>query len=312
MHVESTPTSRLSRLRSFELSAAAFRRVAGLALFALWLIVSTGAVVRLTSSGLGCEHWPGCEPGQPFPEKDYHAYIEFGNRLVGGVTIALTLALAAGAWLTRGLPRWVRWLAVATFAGTLAQAPLGAITVYAHLHPALVIPHLLLSIVVLGAAVVVWIEARTLGRGHGRPLEREPRLAGVGIGVACFALVASGTIATAAGPHSGGENVYRLWSLRPALVLHGAAVAVLGLGIVFLIGYLFARRADLGPYLIAAAGLAGLIVAQMVLGDVQYHTHLPWWLVLVHVAVAATVWAWTVALVALMWRPPRRGPDPAA
>ncbi len=87
---------------------------------------------------------------------------------------------------------------------------------------------------------------------------------------------------------------------------------MLGLGIVFLIGYLFARRADLGPYLIAAAGLAGLIVAQMVLGDVQYHTHLPWWLVLVHVAVAATVWAWTVALVALMWRPPRRGPDPAA
>ena len=99
--------------------------------------------------------------------------------MVASVTIFLTLALAVGAWFTRGLPRWARWLAVATFAGTLAQAPLGAITVYAHLHPALVIPHLLLSIAVLAAAVVVGLEALALGRGHDPPLDREPRLAGL-------------------------------------------------------------------------------------------------------------------------------------
>jgi heme a synthase len=301
MHVAST---RLARLRAFELSPVAFRRIAGATVLALWLIVSTGAVVRLTSSGLGCEHWPGCQPGQPFPEKDYHSFIEFGNRLVGGVTIALTLALALAAWRTPGLPRWTRWVALATFLGTLAQAPLGAITVYAHLHPALVIPHLLLSMAVLGAAIVVGIESLALGRGHGTGLGREPRVAVIGIGVACFALLATGTIATAAGPHSGGEEVYRLWSLRPALLLHGSAVAVLGCSLMFLIGYLFARRATAPRYLPAAAGLAALILVQMALGDIQYRTHLPWWLVLVHVAVAATVWTYTVALVALMWRPP--------
>ena len=300
MHVE---TSRLSRLRTFELSPAGFRRLAALAVLALWLIVSTGAVVRLTSSGLGCEHWPGCEPGRPFPEKDYHAYIEFGNRLVAGVTIVLTLALAVGARVTRGLPRWTRRLAVGAFAGTLAQAPLGAITVYAHLHPALVIPHLLLSMAVLGAAIVVGLEALGLGRARGQPLGREARLAGIGIGAACFALLASGTIATAAGPHSGGENVYRLWSLRPALLLHGAAVAVLGCSLTFLIGYLFARRSTARRYLFATGGLAALVFVQMGLGDAQYRTHLPWGLVLVHVAVAATVWACTVALVASIWRP---------
>jgi len=301
VHVEST---RLARLRTFELAPATFRRLAFVTIAALWLIISTGAVVRLTSSGLGCEHWPGCAPGQPFPEKDYHAYIEFGNRLVGGVTIILTLVLAAGAWATRGLPRWTRWLAAGTFAGTLIQAPLGAITVYAHLHPALVIPHLLLSITVLGAAIVVGLESIGLIRGHGRPLDREPRLAGLGIVAACFALIASGTIATAAGPHSGGKNVYRLWSLHPALLLHGTTVAVLGCSLMFLIGYLFARRATIGPYFVATAGLAGLLLVQMALGDIQYRTHLPWGLVLVHVAVAATVWSWTVALVASMWRPP--------
>lgn len=300
MHVE---TSRLARLRAFELSPTAFRRLAAAAIFALWLIVSTGAVVRLTRSGLGCEHWPGCEPGRPFPEKDYHAYIEFGNRLVGGVTIVLTLALAIGAWITRGVPLWARWVAVGAFAGTLAQAPLGAITVYANLHPALVIPHLLLSMVVLGAAVVVGLEGLRLGRRDVEPLGREPRIAGVGVAAACFALITSGSLATAAGPHSGGEDVARLWSLRPALILHGGAVAVLGCSLMFLLGYLFARRASLRPYLVAASGLAALVLVQMALGDAQYRTHLPWWLVLVHVAVAATVWTWTVALVALMWRP---------
>jgi cytochrome c oxidase assembly protein subunit 15 len=305
VHVE---TTRLSRLRSFELSATAFRRLAGASVFALWLIVSTGAVVRLTSSGLGCEHWPGCQPGQPFPEKGYHSYIEFGNRTVGAITIILTLLLAVGAWFTRDLPRWTRWLAVGVFAGTLAQAPLGAITVYAHLHPALVIPHLLLSIAVLGGAVVVGLEALGLGRERPHRLGREPRLAGLAIAGACFALVATGSVATAAGPHSGGKHVYRLWSLHPALLLHGAAVAVLGCSLMFLIGYLFARRAQTGRFFVASAGLAVLILVQMGIGDLQYRTHLPWGLVLVHVGFAATVWAATVALVTLMWRPVRRLP----
>ncbi|HZO61840.1 MAG TPA: COX15/CtaA family protein [Gaiellaceae bacterium] len=301
MHVEST---RLARLRAHELSATAFVRLAGLSVLALWLIVSTGAVVRLTSSGLGCEHWPGCQPGQPFPEKGYHSYIEFGNRMVASVTILLTLGLAVGAWLTRGLPRWARWLAVATFVGTAAQAPLGAITVYAHLHPALVIPHLLLSIGVLGAAVIVALEAVALTRGRAEPLDREPRLAGLGVAVACFALLASGTIATAAGPHSGGKHVYRLWRLHPALLLHGASVAVLGCGLMFMIGYLLARRSSIGRrYAEGAVGLAVLLLVQMAIGDIQYRTHLPWGLVLVHVAFAATVWAATVAFVTLMWRP---------
>ena len=190
------------------------------------------------------------------------------------------------------LPRWVRWLAVGVFAGTLAQAPLGAITVYAHLHPALVIPHLLLSIAVLGAAIVVGVEAFALGRERGQPLAKEPRIAGVGIAAACFALIATGTAwprrpaRTRAARTSTGSG-----RSSPALLLHGTAVAVLGCSLMFLIGYLFARRPATGRYFVAGAGLAVLILVQMALGDLQYRTHLPWGLVLVHVAVAATVWA---------------------
>ena len=55
-----------------------------------------------------------------------------------------------------------------------------------------------------------------------------------------------------------------------------------------------------------------LFVVQMGVGELQYRTHLPWWLVLVHVALAGAVWAVAVALVTAIRRPPKpfagRGP----
>jgi len=51
-----------------------------------------------------------------------------------------------------------------------------------------------------------------------------------------------------------------------------------------------------------AVGLVALLLVQMGIGELQYRTHLPWWLVLVHVAVAAAVWGWTVVLAALLRR----------
>src|SRR5437867_12600319 len=110
----------LARLRGSVLSPAQFLRIAAIELFALWLIVGTGAAVRLTDSGLGCRHWPGCEEGHPLPAKNAHAFVEFGNRLVGGVTIAVTLLAWLAARRTRGLPGWAGRLALAVFRGTLA------------------------------------------------------------------------------------------------------------------------------------------------------------------------------------------------
>ena len=110
----------------------------------LVLIVATGATVRLTGSGLGCEHWPGCAQHH-FEPKSYHSYIEFSNRIVATLTVLATFVLGLGAQLTPTLTRRVKVLAWVVFVGTLAQAPLGAITVHYHLDPWLVITHLLLS-----------------------------------------------------------------------------------------------------------------------------------------------------------------------
>src|SRR5919201_2286176 len=200
------------RVRTFELAPRQFLRVALVQLGALWLIVATGAAVRLTDSGLGCRHWPGCERGHALPAKDSHAYIEFGNRLVGGVVIAVTLLTWLAARRTPGLPRWTRTLALAVFLGTVAQAPLGLLAVATDLRWPTVTAHLLLSMLLLAGAVVLALEARGLQHGHAPPfvpLELR-RLALVFVG-ACLALLVSGTFATAAGPHSGGgaEHVDR-------------------------------------------------------------------------------------------------------
>ena len=151
------------------LSPAGFRRLAWWTAGCLVLIVATGATVRLTGSGLGCPHWPTCNTTHALP-KGYHSDIEFSNRVVSALTIVSTLALAVGASRTRGLGATGRWLATGVFAGTLAQAPLGAITVYYDLNPYLVISHLLLSLAVLGLGTLTLLEAQRLDRGAGSAL----------------------------------------------------------------------------------------------------------------------------------------------
>jgi cytochrome c oxidase assembly protein subunit 15 len=293
----------LARPRALDVSTARFRTLALVTLALLWLIVATGAAVRLTASGLGCESWPGCSEGSPFPARDHHAFVEFGHRLIGALTILSTALTALGAWFTRALPRWAAWLAVALFAGTVAQAPLGALTVAFHLHPLLVMPHLLLSIAVLGAAVVLAFEAVALDRGHGVPFARDSRRLALALVVGGFALVVSGAFATAAGPHSGGEDVARFGSFDVALYAHAATVGVFGSALVFVVGYLFARRAEAPLLFRGALALVALVLVQMGIGELQYRAELPWWLVLVHVAVAASVWVGVVALATQLWRP---------
>jgi cytochrome c oxidase assembly protein subunit 15 len=281
----------LSRLRGLALSPEGVRRLALANAAALVLIVATGATVRLTGSGLGCEHWPGCQPHH-FEPRSFHSYIEFGNRVIAFLTIVTTLAT----WI---FARGHRRLAGVIFVGTLAQAPLGALTVHYHLNPWLVISHFLLSIAVLTLAVI--LAAETRDRERTTLPAWVPRL-GLLVGVAACVLIFSGTLATAAGPHPGSTVVRRLWSFEPAVYWHVRATAVFGVSFALLLTWLVRHRA---PQVRGALVLLGLLAVQMTIGEVQYRTHLPWWLVLVHVTVAATVWAAMTSFVFSLWRPRR-------
>jgi cytochrome c oxidase assembly protein subunit 15 len=299
----------LPRRLAATISPVVFRRVAIAAVGALVLIVATGATVRLTGSGLGCPHWPTCTTTHALP-RGYHSDIEFSNRVVSAVTVLTTLALAVAAWRTRGLGRRGRWLATAVFVGTLAQAPLGAITVYYDLNPYLVITHLLLSFTLVSLAVLTLLEASRLVRGVGSALPSIARLGGVGLACAVVVLAVSGTAATAAGrfPGSSGTQVVpRLGHFYPAVYWHVRAVAAFGIAFLVLAAWTWTQR-KVYPWLLrGCAGLLAILAAQMTIGEVQYRTYgdVPWWLVLLHVATAATLVGWTIGLVARLWRPIR-------
>jgi heme a synthase len=293
-----------SRVRGFELAPSTFRLLATASAFALYVIIVSGATVRLTGSGLGCEGWPGCTPGAVFPEKDYHSFVEFGNRVVSLFPILLSLATAIASHFLRSLPRWVRTCAWVAALGTIAQAPLGLITVRLDLDPIAVMSHFLLAVVVLATAVVVAVEARRVEVGPGeRFISDSLRWGSLAFAALTLAVVFTGTLVTAGGPHAGDPDVVdRLGNIETAIRVHVRVTAVFGITLLGVVWYL--RSAAPTTVRRIAYLLLGLVVAQAIVGETQWRNALPWWLVLVHVALAAAIWATTVWLVALLWRPP--------
>ena len=297
-----TPGERV--VPSREVSARRFVQISATAVFTLWVVVTSGAVVRLTASGLGCDNWPQCG-NKPFPEKGGHAAIEFGNRMVALVGIVLTVITWLVARRVAGLPRWVRNVALATALGTIAQIPLGGITVLLDLHPVAVMSHFLLALTVLAGAVVVALEAWS--HRSGIAPAAGPRwlrvVAAVGV-AACAVLVVTGTVATASGPHSGGQNIRRLGlGVTDTVYVHVRATAVFGIGLLVVGVFLWRLRSEIPGIARAAAVLLGVLITQMAVGEIQYRNALPWWLVVIHVSLAATIWTLTVAIAYSLHRP---------
>ena len=261
-----------------------------IALGALCLIVVTGAGVRLTDSGLGCPDWPTCNGHHLVSAWQYHAVVEFGNRVVTVlVTVAVAGALLA-AW--RRVPRRTDlvWMAAGLVGGVVAQAVLGGITVLAKLAPGWVMAHFLLSMAVIALAVLL-VHRSTEGDGVrtvkvGTEVVHLAR-ALVGIGAVVLGL---GTVVTGAGPHAGSTGVGRLpISPRDAAELHSGLVLLLigaTLATVLLLRVPrvppdVARRAQLLLYAVGAQGAIGYI---------QYFSGVPAALVGLHVVGAIVVW----------------------
>jgi cytochrome c oxidase assembly protein subunit 15 len=286
------------------------RRFLGLATasgVALFLVVTSGAFVRLTGSGLGCENWPRCGD-KPYPEQGYHAFVEFGNRLIALVGIVLTLVTWLAARRLPELSRIGRGAALGAFLVAVAQIPMGGVTIALDLHPLAVMTHFLLGLTCLGLAAIVVLEAWSLVGGLARPagprwLRQVVSFAGI---PTCMALVVTGAVATASGPHPGAdEEVERLGlGIRDTVYVHVRVAAVFGIG-VLLLGHFLWRLRDRYPGLLRVWGvLVGTLVAQAILGEVQYRNALPWGLVLVHVFLAAAIWTLGLALAFALWRPP--------
>jgi len=277
-------------------SSSFARRVSLANLIAQSLIILTGAIVRLTGSGLGCPTWPNCAPGSLIPVAEqvegFHKYIEFGNRLLTFVVLAISIALFVVAVMYKKR-QIILWSSLPLI-GTLLQAVLGGITVLTGLNPFTVMAHFLLSIILV--AISVKIFAYFSEKTYQYKL---PKIVDIYLQVLTligFFVIVLGTITTGSGPHSGDEIATRFnLDMREVAWLHADTV-LLFVGLV--IGLQVITRLDKDLFYLQknAKVLLAICVIQGFIGYVQWFSSVPWVLVSIHVAGAVITW---IALVNL-------------
>ena len=289
-------------------SLRAQRIIAFLVILTQGGIAVTGAIVRVTASGLGCPTWPQCFPGSftPVPHAEVagiHQAVEFGNRMITFLVV-LTAALAVLA-VTRARRRHevliYAWLMPAS---TVAQAVIGGITVLTGLLWWTVAIHLLASMTMVWLAVLLYVKigepdddtAGISSESVPKPL----RYLTASTAVALAAQLVSGTLVTGAGPHAGDKSITqpvpRLQVEITTLVHLHSSLLVAYLTLLVGLGFgLLAVHAP-RPVIIRLGVLVVLVCAQGLVGTVQFFTGVPAALVAVHVLGAAACTAATAAL----------------
>jgi cytochrome c oxidase assembly protein subunit 15 len=253
-------------------------------------IIVTGAIVRLTGSGLGCPTWPDCTPGSLIPVagqvEGFHKYIEFGNRTLTFLVLAISIALFVFSLLNekRNIIVW----SFLPLIGTLLQAVLGGITVLTGLHPSTVMAHFLLSILLVGISVKMYDYFN-----NQRTFKALPKIVDNYVKIVTLvglAVIILGTITTGSGPHSGDEIAARFnLDIRVIAWLHADSV-LLFVGLI--VGLLVISRinSDSKHIYKITRTLFVICLVQGFIGYVQWFNNLPWILVSLHVIGAVITW----------------------
>ena len=255
-------------------------------------IILTGGAVRLTASGLGCPEWPRCTADSwvSTPEMGLHGAIEFGNRLLTYVLIAISVAMFLSVVRLARTHRPIVVCSLIIGFGIPLQGVIGGITVWTNLNPWVVGLHFILSagLVMVATMLLSRVNLELKHQGAiGQPLmdgERDSVTSGLApvILLTAWAAVVLGTIVTGTGPHAGdpgsprhgfdAELVTRL-HIAPVYILTAATVAML----------LRQRRLATSPAQHKAAWfMAAVILYQGVIGYWQHLTGLPILLVGLH------------------------------
>jgi len=284
------------------LTPEAYRKITGLSVVLLTLIVVTGGAVRLTGSGLGCVDWPTCSRNHlvPASTSQAHAWIEFGNRMITGLVCVIVIAAVLGALARVPRRRDLTWLSLGLVGGLVLEIVFGGVLVLSHLWPPFLIVHFLVSQLLIVDVVVLHHRA---GRPDGDTTTRPrvtPEIVRAGralVAVAAVALV-TGTIVTGAGPHSGsnGTHVAKRLPLpvADAARIHGTVdMAFLGL-VLWLVWRL--RRTGAPASVVRSLETVLVVgVLQAAVGYTQYFTGVPVMLVGLHILGATCLW------IAVLW-----------
>ena len=274
----------------FTVSQRTFRAVLGTALGSLSVIIFTGALVRLTGSGLGCADWPRCSTTKFIDVSTGHTLIEQANRLFTGVVSFSVIAAVLLGYFRTPRRKDLVLLAWGLVVGVLIQIVIGGIVVLTGLNPYANMAHFLVSLVLVANAFVLFRrsghEPDTYFRSGPPGLVTAIRMV---VGCSSLALV-TGTVVTATGPHAGDENAVRLgFALTSVARVHSVSVLVA----VALIIYLAVRAKQVNGDANTRDAIQALLFAavfQGAIGYAQYFTGVPVALVAVHIVGATALW----------------------
>jgi cytochrome c oxidase assembly protein subunit 15 len=306
----------MTTLTTRGLSVARFRIIAWIAFASLYIIIVTGALVRLTGSGLGCVDWPACNEERFVDVSTPHAAIEQLNRLFTGVVAASVIAAMVAAFVVQPRDRRVIRLAALLVLGVIGQVILGGIVVLTGLHPLSNMGHFLLSIVLMTWAY--WLVGH-LSAPHGQqpssmvPGRQQWSLApqfGVptlsrAVLLLTAAAVITGTVVTGTGPHAGDETSPRFdLAISTVARIHGGSV-ILTLLATLLLGWNLRKWGTNRAVQNAFEGFLFLAILQGGIGYLQYFTGVPVVLVAIHIALSVAVWLAALHLVSRASYPTR-------
>ena len=283
--------------RAQSIAKSVLPALTGILLFLQSALVLTGGAVRLTGSGLGCPTWPECVEGSYLPvegqaEGQFHAWIEFGNRLL---TFALLFAaLATFIAVLKSGRRDLRLLAFGQVAGIFGQGILGGITVLTDLNPLSVASHFMLSVILIAAATSLHSRRRY---PQVRTSSSHPSISRLSAShtALTFIVLAIGTLVTGTGPHAGDVDAPRLdFHIQTIAYIHAGVVALLIIHsfiFFFASGLSHQTKRWLGIFLL-------LSLSQGALGYIQYLQGVPILLVAGHLLGSVLIWisAWRIRL----------------
>jgi cytochrome c oxidase assembly protein subunit 15 len=260
-------------------------------------IVLTGAAVRITGSGLGCPTWPECTYGSYVPvagqaEGAFHAWIEFGNRLL--TFLLLFAAVAVVIYAIKKARRDLLWRALLQVLGIFGQGIIGGITVLTDLNPLAVASHFILSIFLIAGAVSIVARGRSSLISI-RPTETKVKILAHVQVLLTFIVIVIGTLVTGSGPHAGDLDAPRLKLDERAITwLHAdAVIALFGVSLALLV------LSEISPETRRRVKIFfAITLAQGLVGYAQYVLGLPELLVIVHVLGSTLVWiaSWRIWL----------------
>jgi protoheme IX farnesyltransferase len=272
-------------------------------------LITMGGIVRVTGSGLGCPDWPTCH-GQLIPPMQTDAIIEYLHRLIAALTSPFIIASAIVGWWKFRPIKWVSRPPLFAVGFLVVEIVLGAITVLTELPPEVVAIHLGTALTVFALMLVATVVAFVRHNNPTLPdrLSFRSPFARLTLWTlaATFIVLVSGAFVAGSGSTAGCIG----WPLCNGRLfptdLHGwihmthrfIVGAASTLVVVVLVQAWRTQRTQTA-ILPAATVMGVLSFAQALVGALKTTMGFPPFLLALHVATAAAVWAAVVVLVVL-------------